>query len=193
MCVTTRDVIVIGASAGGVAALRSLVSRLPGDLPASVLVVLHLPPGRRSALPMILTRSGPLPAVHPRDEHPLRHGEILVAPPDHHMVIVDGLVRITQGPAENGHRPAIDSLFRTAARWGGRRVIGVILSGTLDDGTAGLVAVSARGGVTVVQDPGDAVYPGMPRSVLHRVAVDHVLPAALLGELLARLVREPRR
>lgn len=186
-----RDLIVVGASAGGVEALRTLVSGLPSDLPATVMVVLHMPEGGRSALPGILARSGPLPALHPEDDHPLRHGQIVVAPPDHHLVVFDGVARLTHGPTENGHRPAIDPLFRSAARWHGSRVIAVSLSGTLDDGTAGQIAVAARGGLNVVQDPDDALYPGMPRSVLDHLDVDAVAPAARLGELLTQLVRRP--
>jgi two-component system chemotaxis response regulator CheB len=189
--VANRDLIVIGASAGGVEALRVVISRLPCDLPATVLVVLHIPEGGPSALPAILRRVGLLPARHPRDGEPLRHGEILVALPNHHLTVLDGVVRVTHGPRENGHRPAIDPLFRTAARWYGPRVIGVILSGTLDDGAAGQMTVADEGGATVVQDPDDALYPGMPRSVLEHVTVDHVVPARELGPLLARLSREP--
>jgi two-component system chemotaxis response regulator CheB len=186
-----RDLIVIGASAGGVEALRAVVAKLPLDLPAAVLVVLHLPDSSRSALPSILQRAGPLPAVHPRDGERLGHGQIVVAPPNHHLIVLDGAVRLTHGPRENGYRPAIDPLFRSAARWYGPRVIGVILSGTLDDGTAGQMAIAAEGGVTVVQEPGDALYPGMPRSVLEHLSVDHIAPAGELGRLLASLAGQP--
>jgi two-component system chemotaxis response regulator CheB len=185
-----RNVIVIGASAGGVEALRALVSRLPADLPAAVLVVLHIPAYGGSVLPAILARAGELPAEHPAPLERLTESRILVAPPDHHLVVDGERVRITRGPNENGHRPAIDVLFRSAARSCGSRVIGVVLSGVLDDGTAGLTAIANRGGVTVVQDPTDATYPGMPLSAMEHLAVDHIAPAAEIGDLLVRLCKE---
>ena len=185
-----RDIIVIGASAGGVHALSELVSGLPGDLPAAVFTVLHLG-GGRSALPEILNRAGKLPAMHPTDGEAILPGRIYAAPPDRHLLIADGTVQVARGPRENGHRPAIDVLFRSAARWHGRRVIGVVLTGNLDDGTAGLLAIKKLGGVAVVQDPEDADYPSMPASALASVPVDHVLPLAELPEMLVRLVHEP--
>lgn len=186
-----RDIVVVGASAGGVEALKVLVAGLPEGLPASVFVVLHVPARGTSILPKILARSGPLPARHAADGEAIRPGQIYVAPPDFHLLVRDGSVRLSRGPRENGHRPSADALFRSAARSYGRRVQGVVLSGTLDDGTAGLLAVKRRGGVAIVQEPSDALYSGMPLSALGQVAIDHVLPAAEIGEILDRLAREP--
>jgi two-component system, chemotaxis family, protein-glutamate methylesterase/glutaminase len=186
-----HDIVVVGASAGGVEALIGVAASLPAELPAAVFVVLHVPPTGTSALPDILRRSGPLPASHVKDGEPIEHGRIYVAPPDHHLLIRPGHVHLTRGPQENGHRPAVDPLLRSAAREYATRVVGVVMSGALDDGSAGLVAVKSRGGLAVVQDPADALYSGMPVNALQHVAVDHVLPAAAIGELLARLASEP--
>jgi two-component system, chemotaxis family, protein-glutamate methylesterase/glutaminase len=186
----SRDIVVIGASAGGVEALRTLLGNVPKDLPASVLVVLHLSPDHKSFLPDILRSVGPLPAAHAKDGEALQQGQVYVAPPDRHLVVDDGAVRLTRSPREGGHRPAVDTLFRTAARFHGTRVIGIVLSGALDDGTAGLVAVKQRGGVTVVQDPREALCADMPRSALETLQVDHVLTAAAIGDLLGRLTRD---
>jgi two-component system chemotaxis response regulator CheB len=186
-----HDIVVIGFSAGGIDPLQQLVADLPSDFPASIFVVHHFPPMSISALPSILARSGRLPALQPADGDEIVPGRIYVARPDHHLLIGDNRVRLTRGPREHGHRPAIDPLFRTAARCFGPRVIGVILSGTLDDGTAGLLAVKQAGGLAVVQDPQEAAYPGMALSALGNVPVDHVALAAELGALLDRLVRLP--
>jgi two-component system, chemotaxis family, protein-glutamate methylesterase/glutaminase len=185
-----HGIVVVGASAGGVEALIDLAASLPGDLPAAVFVVLHLPATGTSALPEILGRHGPLPAGHVRDGEPIQPGQIYVAPPDHHVLLRTGHVHLSRGPRENGHRPAVDPLFRSAAREYATRVVGVVLSGALDDGTAGLLAIKSRGGIAVVQDPADALYPGMPGNALQQVEVDHVLPAAAMGELLARLIAD---
>jgi two-component system, chemotaxis family, protein-glutamate methylesterase/glutaminase len=182
--------VVVGASAGGVEALIDLAASLPGDLPAAVFVVLHLPATGTSALPEILGRHGPLPAGHVRDGVPIQPRRIYVAPPDHHVLLRTGHVHLSRGPREHGHRPAVDPLFRSAAREYATRVVGVVLSGALDDGTAGLLAIKSRGGIAVVQDPADALYPGMPGNALQQVEVDHVLPAAAMGELLARLIAD---
>ncbi len=186
-----HDIIVVGASAGGVETLAEMVSRLPADLPAAVFIVLHVPPYGTSVLPSILSRRGPLPAYHPADGEQIRPGRIYVAPPDHHLIIQQDKVRLTRGPAENRHRPAIDTLFRSAARFYGPRVAGVVLTGTLDDGTAGLLAVKMRGGSALAQDPEEALFASMPRSAIENVAVDYVLPLAELVPTLVRLAREP--
>lgn len=188
MSLVRRDLVVVGASAGGVEALRALVRGLPADFPAAVVVVLHLPSGGTSGLAAILGRSGPLPAVQATDGTPLQPGRVHVAPPDHHLLVRDGQLRLSHGPTESGHRPAVDALFRSAARSRGPRVVGVVLSGVLDDGSAGLVAIASRGGATVVQDPGDALYDGMPRAAMRLVQVDHVVPADDLGKVLAERV-----
>src|SRR5262245_23531633 len=186
-----RDIIVIGASAGGVEALGNLVRRFPADLPAAVFVVLHVPPQGTSVLPQILTRAGPLPAKHALDNEPIQAGHIYVAPPDYHLVVKRVHVRVAHGPRENGHRPAVDALFRTAARAFGHRVSAVVLSGVLDDGTAGLIAVKMRGGATLVQDPAEALYDGMPRNALDNVAVDVCASVADLAAELTKLATQP--
>ncbi|WP_331272038.1 chemotaxis protein CheB [Motilibacter aurantiacus] len=185
-----RDIITVAASAGGLEPLRALVAGLPPDLPASVLVVLHVPAHGVSALPAILDPAGPLPAGTAVDGEPLGRGRVHVAPPDHHVLVLDGHVTLSRGPRENGHRPAADPLFRSAALARGPGVVGVVLSGALDDGTAGLAAIRARGGVAVVQDPEEAAYPGMPRSALETAGADHVVAARDLPALLDRLCRE---
>jgi two-component system, chemotaxis family, protein-glutamate methylesterase/glutaminase len=186
-----HDIIVVGASAGGVEALVEVVSRLPVRLPAAVFIVLHIPTHIPSLLPEILSRAGPLVAHHPEDGEKIKYGHIYVAPPDYHLLVEREHVSVTHGPRENRHRPAVDPLFRSAARAYGPRVVGVVLSGALDDGTAGLLAVKRRGGVAVIQDPESALYPSMPQSALEHVEVDYCLPVSEIGPLLARLAHEP--
>ncbi len=184
--------IVLGASAGGVQALCRVIENLPPGFPAALFVVLHTLPHGRSVLPAILERSGCLPASHPAEGEVIQPGRIYVAPPDRHLAIDDGHIHLSRNASENGHRPAIDVLFRTAARSYGPRVAGVVLTGNLDDGTAGLAAIKKCGGVAVVQDPEDADYPSMPESAIANVDVDHVLPLAGIGSLLEELLRQPR-
>ena len=186
-----HDIVVVGFSAGGIEPLLRLVADLPSDLPAALFVVHHFPAHSISALPSILTRAAELPVRTATDREPVVPGHIYVGRPDRHLLLMPGLIRLTLGPREHGNRPALDPLFRSAARSYGSRVIGVILSGTLDDGTVGLHAIKAAGGLAVVQDPEQAAYPGMATSALAHVDVDHVVPAAQLGALLARLTREP--
>jgi two-component system chemotaxis response regulator CheB len=182
-----RDLICIGTSAGGVEALKQIASSLREDLPAAVVVVLHLAPDHRSALPRILSAAGPLLALHPRDNEPLAPGRIYVAPPDHHMLVEPGRLRLVRGAKENSHRPAVDPLFRTAAYNYGARAIGAVLTGALDDGTGGLLAIKQRGGATIVQDPEDAFCPDMPRNALEYVKPDHIAKLSEIGPLLGRL------
>ena len=182
-----HDIIVIGASAGGVEALRELAHGLPSNLPAAVFIVLHIPPGGPSRLPSILNQSGPRRARHAINGAAIERGQLYVAPPDHHLLVERERVRVVRGPKENRARPAADPLFRSAAHAYGTRVVGVVLSGSLDDGTAGLAAIKRRGGLTVAQDPEDALYPGMPRCARENVALDHCLPVAGIAPLLGRL------
>jgi two-component system, chemotaxis family, protein-glutamate methylesterase/glutaminase len=186
-----KDIIVVGASAGGIEALQKLAAGLPRELPAAVFVVWHLSPGVKSALPEVLSRAGPLPAANPQDGDAIENGRIYVAPADHHLLLERGYVRVARGPKENRFRPAVDPLFRSAAYVYGPRVVGVVLSGALDDGTAGLWTIKLRGGTAVVQEPADASNRSMPLNALENGAVDHKLPAAQVGPLLARLAREP--
>jgi two-component system, chemotaxis family, protein-glutamate methylesterase/glutaminase len=186
-----RDIIVIGASAGGLEALRTLVAALPPNLPAALFVVLHVSKDSPGLLPQILNNTGPLPALHAEDGLPIRSGHIYVAPADHHLLLEAGWMRLTHGPKENRFRPAIDPLFRSAAYVFGPQVIGIVLSGMLDDGTAGLWSIKDRGGIAIVQEPHEALYPSMPQSALRYVAVDHRLHMGEIATVLERLVRKP--
>src|SRR5262245_32638031 len=186
-----RDIIVIGASSGGVQALTTIVRGLPTDLPAAVFVVLHVSHQMPSLLASILHRSGPLPATEAADGDKIERGRIYVAAPDFHLLVNRGVVRVVHGPRENRHRPAVDPLFRSAAVAYGPRVVGVVLSGALDDGTAGMRAVKMGRGISIVQDPADAVSRGMPQSVIDNVEVDYRLRAVEIPEVLTYLAREP--
>jgi two-component system chemotaxis response regulator CheB len=186
-----RDIVVIGASAGGVEALDTLMTGLPLEFPAAVFVVLHMLPTGHSVLPEILARAGPLPAAAAQDGEDIERGRVYVAPPDRHLLVMKDGVKLTHGPRENGHRPSVDPLFRSAARAFRERVIAVVLSGSLDDGTAGLRMVKRRGGTTVVQDPEDALYPGMPASAVANDGADYMLPVAQMATLLCDLVDAP--
>jgi two-component system chemotaxis response regulator CheB len=177
-----KDIVVIGASAGGVDARQRLCAALPADFPAAVFVTQHLSPSARSVLPLLLGRAGPLAASAPADGDPIEAGRIYIAAPDHHMLLRQGRVLMRRGPNENRTRPAVNALFRSAAIAYGGRVIGVVLTGLLDDGTDGLIAITAGGGMSVIQDPEDAEWPSMPRNALKRDHVAYVVPLAGLSE-----------
>lgn len=185
-------VVVVGASVGGVAALTALAAHLPADFAAPLLVVLHTG-SHPSLLPELMAGRGPLPAAHAVNGERLQAGRIYIAPPDHHMLVDEGRVRLTRGPKEHHTRPAIDPLFLSTALHFGPAAIGVVLSGTLEDGTAGLQAIKACGGVAMVQEPAEAQAPGMPLSALRYVQVDHCLPLQTLADMLTVLARAPVR
>jgi two-component system chemotaxis response regulator CheB len=183
-----RDIVVIGGSAGCIGPLKSLVSSLPADLPAAIFITVHVSPEAPSILPAILSRAGQIPAVHPLDRQPIMKSTIYVAPPDHHLLIEDGCVLSSRGPRENLHRPAVDPLFRSAARSYGPRVIGIILSGLLDDGSSGLMAVKLKGGLAVVQDPAEAAFSEMPERAWHYAHAEYVLTVAGIERLIKNSV-----
>jgi len=185
-------IVVIGASAGGVRALKRLASELPAGLEAAILITIHIAPSGPGLLPEILSGVGPLPSVHGYTGQPLQRGHVYVAPPDLHMLIgAQGRIRLSPGPKENGTRPAIDPMFRSAALTFGPEVIGVVLTGHLDDGTGGLFAIKQCGGIAIVQDPTDAEVPSMPANAAQHVAADYSVPLTELAPLLVRLIREP--
>ncbi|HEX5927249.1 MAG TPA: chemotaxis protein CheB [Baekduia sp.] len=187
------DTVVIGASAGGLRPLRAIVAGLPDDFPATVLVVLHVAATGTSVLPQILGRATRLEVVPAEDGVALTPGRVIVARPDRHLVIAHGVVHLSRGPRENGHRPAIDPLMRAVARARGPRAAGVILSGTRDDGTQGLAELKRCGGVAIVQDPEEAEYAGMPANALAGTPVDAVLPSAAIAAALVDLASGGRR
>lgn len=186
-----RDILAIGTSAGGVAALLFLAKNLTSDLPASILVTLHLSSQFRSSLDHVLSHAGVLPATFAQDGEPLRQGHIHIAPPDRHLLVEGDRVQLGTGPRENNSRPAIDPMLRSAALCCGSRSVGVVLTGTMGDGASGLWALGQSGGITVVQDPNDAAFPEMPRNALERIRPDHVVPLADLPALLIDLASRP--
>jgi two-component system chemotaxis response regulator CheB len=186
-----KQLVVIGASAGGIEALRTIAAGLPADFPAPICVVVHTAPQSPGVLDAIISRAGVLRATNAISGERLKPGHIYVAPPDFHLVVEPGLVRVTKGPRENRFRPAIDPLFRSAAQVYGPGAIGVILTGSLDDGVDGLAAIKQLGGIAIVQDPAEALFPSMPRTALNLVDVDHVLPLEAVAPMLARLTSVP--
>ena len=189
----TRDLIAIGASAGGVEALQRLVAGLPADLPAAVIITQHLPNRHASVLPALLNRAGPLPAANPVDGEPILPGRIYIAPPDYHLILAPGRVHLSHGPRENLQRPCINAMFRSAAAAYGERVTGVLLTGLLDDGVAGLWEIQQRFGTTVVQDPKDATFPSMPENAIRGLAVQYIVPIGEMAPLLTRLAMDDRQ
>ncbi len=179
-------VVVVGASAGGIEALQRFVRALPPNLPLALLIVLHVP-ASGSSLPQILARAGAYPAAHAVDGEPIEPGRIMIAPPDHHLVVEGRIVRVRQTQREDGYRPAIDTLFRSAAQALGPNVVGVILSGALSDGAQGLATIKRHGGLTLVQDPAEARYGSMPHAAIDAAEPHHVLPVAEIASLVAGL------
>ena len=192
MMQNANRLVVVGTSAGGIEALRELVRAMPADFPIPLCIVLHVAPDSPGIVPDILTRAGKMPAVHPADRQRLEGGTIYVAPPDHHLLVEPGRLRVTKGPRENRFRPAIDPLFRSAAQVYGPAAIGVILTGNLDDGTAGLWTLKQMGGTAIVQDVQDAMFPSMPAHAASHVAVDYSVPLKQMASLLVQLAgRDP--
>ncbi len=182
-----HDIIVIGASAGGVKALKTLVTGLPKNLAASLFIVMHVPPLLPSSLPKILNYARTLPALHAEDNMPIEQGKIYVAPPDYHLLLENGCIHLGTGPKERHVRPAVDVLFRSAALAYGSRVVGIVLSGMDHDGSAGLSIIKQHGGITIVQDPIEAAFPSMPQSALENGVVDYKVPLAAMALLLINL------
>jgi two-component system chemotaxis response regulator CheB len=181
-----NKIVAIGASAGGVEASRQLISLLPPEFPAAVVVAIHIPASCRSYLPEIFTRSGPLPAMQAQNDAPLKPGNIYVAPPDFHLTVGNNSTHLFKGPKENSSRPSIDTLFRSVASSYRIRATAILLSGTLDDGTAGMLSIKLKGGTTVVQDPNEAIFSDMPRNALTYVDIDYCLPINDIAALLTR-------
>jgi two-component system chemotaxis response regulator CheB len=188
---TRHDLIVVGASSGGIDALKVIIGGLPAALPAAVLVVVHTSPDSPRLLADILNRAGPLPCQYAQDQEVIRPGHLYLAPPNAHLLVEPGRLRVRRGPRENRARPAIDPLFRTAAVAYGARTVGVILTGDLNDGTAGLTSVKRAGGIAIVQDPADALYPSMPQSAMRAVEVDYVVPLAEMASMWCQVANQP--
>lgn len=187
------DIIVIGSSAGGVSALKEIVADLPADFKTPIFIVQHIAPHQHSHMASILAHAGPLQVSHPVNGTKISEGNIYVAPPDHHMLIEGDHILIKKGPKENRFRPSIDALFRSAAYTYGPAVIGVVLTGMLDDGSSGMWSIKRMGGTTIVQDPDQAQYPSMPSSVLQYVEVDHVCRLSAISALLIEMSGKPSR
>jgi two-component system, chemotaxis family, protein-glutamate methylesterase/glutaminase len=187
-----RSIVVIGASSGGLEALIEIVGGLAPDLDVALFVVVHTSAQATSVLPQILARAGRLPAAHAQNGEVIQPGRIYVAPPDFHLLLRDGRTEVVRGPKENNHRPAVDPLFRSAAQAYGPRVIGIVLSGSLDDGAAGLFAIKNRGGIAIVQDPQDATFPDMPRAALAAVSIDYCVSKKEIATLIHELSRIPK-
>jgi len=185
------NIIVIGASAGGVQPLREIIRGLPSDLPAAIFVVMHVSPMTPSLLPDILTAPGRMNVAAAQDGEPIVPSRVYTARADLHLLVEPGYVRLTRGPRENRHRPAIDPLFRSAARAYGDRVAGIVLTGLLDDGAVGLHVIKAEGGVAIVQDPQEALFDSMPRTAIQTVDVDFILKVSEMPAKIMELVREP--
>jgi two-component system chemotaxis response regulator CheB len=183
-------VVVVGASAGGIEALIQLLRALPADLLAAVLVALHYPPKEESSLANLLDRKSELLVSYPNEGEVIQAGHVYLAPPDRHMLINDSHIRLEHGPRENGFRPSIDPLFRSAADTFGEQAIGVILSGSLGDGVSGLKAIKEAGGMAIVQDPNEALFPALPNNAIAKVTVDHVLPVGMIAEVIKQAVLE---
>jgi two-component system, chemotaxis family, protein-glutamate methylesterase/glutaminase len=189
---SNRDIVAIGASAGGITAMQEVLGGLPADLAASLLVVLHISEHHPTEIEQVLSKAGRIPASIANDGEPMRQGHLYVAPPNRHLLVSGEGLRLGVGPRENGFRPSIDALFRSCVAEGmAGRTIGVVLSGFLDDGAAGLQVVQRHGGIAVVQDPRDAEHPDMPVNALRQVAADHVCSAENMGGLIARLASLP--
>ncbi len=187
-----RDIIVVGASAGGIQAVETLIESLPHDLSAAIFIVVHVPPFEVSILPKIFSRNGSFPVVHAEDRLPIEPRHIYVAPPNFHLILKPDHMCLSRGPREGFHRPAVNALFRSAASVFGPRVIGVVLSGMLDDGTAGLWRIKNSGGIAIVQDPKTATFTNMPMNALGYVDVDYVLPPEEIGPVLMNLTQKGR-